>query len=869
MAQKNLAMWGKKTLFFLGMTVLMGAFICTGSVCFAKNESGSDLNRILSVAFGNDGDATKVFIETQEPVGYRYTIYDATEPYRVIIDFPGMSVEGLNLPEKIENDSVKEIRSSVLDLNSGKVCRLEFFLNNTVSYDVFTQGKNIGVTFTSDSSSAQDKQIDSNVEGFSGQAVLASAKESSPEGFSAKTVESITVEKNRAVFDTDGLIEKYRHFGLKNPQRLVLDIYGVQPGFQDRSFKLESGFDRLRVGPYGDKTRFVFDSTGGSLPSYDIQEKGNHLVVTWGDGNNETSVAYDDSDNNEHLSIKAIDFMVEDGKSLFVVTLSRPGELINAVKKGNIVRFGVKDADLSRRHRRAFDSSSFPSAVQMITPYSVVQGETKEVRFAAELKGDVPYSLALQGEKLVFEVENGPYGATDQPHPAAMKEQMVVAVPEKAPAAVGFDSGYTVPASQPKPHVVGLSTNIQEETFAEKVYSGEKISLVFDDADIRKIFNLIGEVSDMNIIVAEEVKGTISLRLIDVPWDQALDLVMETKELGMLQAGNVVRILPKKQIRSMNESKFTAARAMEKLENLSTEVIPVSYTDLKNIEKPVKEILTERGNVTLDNRNKQIIVTDVPSVLGEVKTLVKILDTPERQVMIEARIVEASSTFSRQLGVKWGNSYTNVAEEVSFDVGLGGSFLIPPPVAGSVGSAGLGSGFSFGNVFGINNLTLDLRISALESAGHGKIISKPRVATLNGETAKIAQGTSIPYSTVSDEGTKTEFIDANLELLVTPVINPDNTIILEIKATNNQPSSESPDLSSAPSIDKKEAQTKILVRDGETTVIGGIFVENETSSQTGVPLLMSVPVLGHLFKSTSKSVDRREMLIFITPKILE
>jgi type IV pilus assembly protein PilQ len=441
-------------------------------------------------------------------------------------------------------------------------------------------------------------------------------------------------------------------------------------------------------------------------------------------------------------------------------------------------------------------------------------------------------------------------------------------VPQKAPAAVGSDSGYSFAQSRSTQPAPGSGTNVQEESSPEKVYTGEKISLVFDDADIRKIFNLIGEVSDMNIIVGEDVKGTISLRLIDVPWDQALDLVMEIKDLGMLQDGNIARILPKQQIRSMNEAKYTAARAMEKLEDLTTEVITVSYTDLKNIEGPVKDVLTERGNITLDNRNKQIIVTDVASVIAEVKTLVKILDTPERQVMIEARIVEASSTFSKQLGVKWGVSNESGGAEPNFNIGLGGSFLIPPPALGSVTSAGLGSGFTFGNLL-VDDTIIDLRISALESSGHGKIISKPRVATLNNETAKIAQGTSIPYSTVSEDGTKTEFIDANLELEVTPVINPDNSIILEIKATNNQPSSESPDLSTAPSIDKKEAETKVLVKNGETTVIGGIFVENETDSQSGVPLLMNVPVLGHLFKSTSKSVDRRELLIFITPKILE
>jgi type IV pilus assembly protein PilQ len=863
MAQKNFKTWGKKTLSFLGLTVLMAAFFSTGSVCFAKDGNGLNLNQILSVAFGNENDATKVLIETKEPVGYRYTIYDAVEPYRVVVDFPEMGVEGLNLPDKIDNANLQEIRVSAFELNSGKVGRLEFLLKKTATYDVSSSGNTFGVTFSSETVADEDGQVIADADSVAKTTQPEVTQSSSPEGFSARKVESVVINQNRAVFDTDGLIEKFRYFGLKNPQRLVLDIYGVQPDFKNRTFKLENGFDRLRVGPYGDKTRFVFDATGAGLPQYNVQEKGNNVVVSWDPENIEAPVVHDSS---APLTVESLDFMVENGKSLFIVTLSGPGELIQAVQKGNIVRFGVKDATIPRHHRRAFDSSSFPSVVQMITPYNVVQGDTKEVRFAAELKGSVPYSVAMRGEKLIFEVENGNFGAISQSSGLPSGEQeLAMSMPQTAAPVESFGSAVISPSGTSRPSA-SMASGLQENAVVDQGYSGEKISLVFDDADIRKIFNLIGEVSNLNIIVGDEVKGTVSLRLIDVPWDQALDLIMEIKGLGMLQDGNVVRILPKKQIRQMDEARYTAARTKEKLENLATEVIPVSYTDLKNIETPVKKVLSERGNITLDDRNKQIIVTDIPTILNEVKTLVRILDTPERQVMIEARIVEASSTFGRQLGVKWGIS--NDTDDPSFNVGLGGSFLIPPPAIGSVGSAGLGSGITFGNL-GVDSTIVDLRISALESSGHGKIVSKPRVATLNGETAKIAQGTSIPYSTVSDSGTKTEFIDANLELEVTPVINPDNTIILEIKATNNQPSSESPDLSSAPAIDKKEAETKILVRDGETTVIGGIFVENETSSKTGVPFLMNVPVLGHLFKSTSKSIDRRELLIFITPKILE
>jgi type IV pilus assembly protein PilQ len=240
-------------------------------------------------------------------------------------------------------------------------------------------------------------------------------------------------------------------------------------------------------------------------------------------------------------------------------------------------------------------------------------------------------------------------------------------------------------------------------------------------------------------------------------------------------------------------------------------------------------------------------------------------------VLIEARIVEASSTFARDLGVNWGISYNDTPGDDSGNnasIGMGGSYLIDAPSAGSVAS-GLASGLTFGQV-GVDKMVLDLRLAALESAGQGRIISTPRVTTLNGEEAEISQGTEIPYQTTSDEGTKTEFKDAELSLKVTPEINPDGSVILEIEAKNDsRGATVSTGLGEAPAIDTKMAKTKVLVKDGETTVIGGIFIQDKSESDAGVPWLMNIPILGHLFKSHSISEERRELLVFITPRILD
>lgn len=299
----------------------------------------------------------------------------------------------------------------------------------------------------------------------------------------------------------------------------------------------------------------------------------------------------------------------------------------------------------------------------------------------------------------------------------------------------------------------------------------------------------------------------------------------------------------------------------------------VSHTDVANVAGPAGELLTARGKITQDARNKQIIVTDVPAAIDQIRQLVKILDTPERQVLIDARIVEANSNFARDLGVKWGYSYTeNPNREFpnlsSGELGAGGSFVISPTSIATGSASGLGTSFTFGRL-GIDKSVLDLRISALETAGYGKVVSQPRIATLNGEAAMISQGTKIPYQSVSDQGTETKFENAELKLEVTPTINPDDTIILKIVASNSSVGATVPTgVGDAIAIDEKKAETKVLVRDGETTVIGGIFVEDDRVSDSGVPFFKKIPLFGNLFKSQTKSNEKRELLIFVTPRIL-
>ncbi len=684
----------------------------------------------------------------------------------------------------------------------------------------------------------------------------------------ATQVKSVDILDGQVLLMTDGVIGKYRHFSLGAPPRLVVDLYDIEPGVAEKAYSLSGSFKGLRLGKYPAKSRFVFDAAGEDLPDYSVSSTGQAIQVVW-DQKPVVGQVTPSSQESAPVTVNAIDFKAEGGQSVLTLQLSDPATLVEPVIEGDIVRFGIENAAISRALRRVVDPSGFPSAIRLVTPYTVFANGIQDVRFAVELKGPVPYRLEKQGSQVLFIVDDGPFAEVA---PASVGTKKVpVAAPVRGPVPlkdIQFKpDGTTVTADEIAPFSPVAGTIVSEGENRATAFKGQKISLVFDDAEIRNILQLIAEVSDLNIIASDDVKGTITLRLVDVPWDQALDLVMEIKELGMLRDGNIVRILPKDQIRKMKQEEFAASRALEKMEDLVSEVITVNYTDVGSVASKSKKRLTERGSIIEDVRDKKLIVTDIPSAVASIKSLVALLDTPERQVLIEARIVEAESTFSRELGVNWGVTYdddpTGTAG-VAGTAGLGGDFaLFPSNVAAGL-SSGFASDFTFGRV-GLDKLVLDLRISALEKANLGRIISSPRITTLNGEEAEISQGREIPYTTVSEQGTKTEFKKAELSLKVTPEINADGSIFLEIEAKNDAPLLENGVLA----ISTKQAETTALVRDGETTVIGGIFIEEAQTSDSGVPWLQHIPFLGNLFKSQLDSTDRRELLIFITPRILD
>ncbi len=408
-----------------------------------------------------------------------------------------------------------------------------------------------------------------------------------------------------------------------------------------------------------------------------------------------------------------------------------------------------------------------------------------------------------------------------------------------------------------------------------KEYRGRRVSLDFKDVAIADVLRLIAEVSDLNIIAGDEVSGNVTIRLVEVPWDQALDVILMTKGLGFVRVGNVLRIAPADVLKAEEEVRLQERRNKEKLEDLEVKLLPVNYAAVKEVEGLVRRLLSSRGTVNLDTRTNTLIIKDISSVIDEASALIAAIDTQTPQVMIEAKIVEANLDFSRELGSVWGiqtNQFVDPfdpdtlrtdlgSEDVRFIDDNGLAFANPitavPTALASLGALILDEDFR-----------VDAQIQAAESTGDGKVISSPRIVTLDNKEATIQQGVSIPFQTFEGGDAKLEFIDAVLSLVVTPHITADQSVIMKIEVTRNAPDSTVPTPTGSPAIAKNVAETETLVKDGQTLVLGGIYTITKSQRQSRVPYLHRIPVIGNMFKNAETTDQRKELLVFVTPRIV-
>lgn len=410
---------------------------------------------------------------------------------------------------------------------------------------------------------------------------------------------------------------------------------------------------------------------------------------------------------------------------------------------------------------------------------------------------------------------------------------------------------------------------VTPEKAPEGKYKGQKISLDFQDADIVPIFRLMADISGYNFIIDPGVKGKVTMKLMNVPWDQALDIILQTFGLGKSAEGNIIWIAPQTVFTKISKEKAEAKAEGENAEELVQEVFRINYANADSLVNDVikkANLLSKRGSVIVDKRMNTLVVKDIRANVITIRDLVKVVDLPKPQVMIEAKIVQVSNNYTETLGIKWGGSFFG-SGITNFPQALSGSFSMATPVPSMGSSAGSSTAPAGGIRFDIgraSGLSVNLALSALETINKSKTLSNPKILTLDNESAEIKQGRTFFVATTSSEGTKTEEKSATLSLKVTPRIAPNEFVSLEIKATDDTLESVSP-----PVINTKSVETKALVKNGETLVIGGIYTNDLTEGEEGIPLLRKIPLLGWLFKSQSQAGPNvKELLIFITPTIV-
>ena len=650
---------------------------------------------------------------------------------------------------------------------------------------------------------------------------------------------------------TDGTAPQPLTFTIDRPARLSVDLPDVALALDNRRIDVGAGgVDTIVAAEASGRTRVVFNLD--ALVPYTAMAEGDSVVVTLGGGAASAST-YAAAPAAARApagprSISGIDFRRSaDGAGRVVVQLSDPATPASLRQEGSRVIVDFSGTALDEQYMKRYDVTDFATPVTMFD----VSRVGNDTRVVVTGTGDF--------EQLAYQTDN----------------MYVVEVKQR-----------------PRVQQAMLSR--------EKQYTGERLTLNFQDIDVRPLLQLLADTSGQNIVVSDSVKGRVTLRLQNVPWDQALDIVLKTKGLDMRRRDNVILVAPQAELAAQEKAELEALKDIQELAPLRTEFLTVNYAKAADIARLVKSagggsLLSERGNVTVDERTNTLLVQDTAENLNAVRNLVATLDIPVRQVLIESRIVIVNDDFTRELGVRAG--FTRVSDEIGDLMAVSGSAQSTDTIMGSAldNLASTGQPFPvevpFGNfdrynvnmpvanpagrialsILDFDDFLIDLELSAAQREGRGEIKSTPRVVTANQREAIIEQGVEIPYQESASSGaTTTQFKKAVLSLKVTPQITPDDRVILDLTVTKDSVGQLVPSATGGfvPSIDTRNIQTQVLVRDGQTVVLGGIMETERRDAVSKVPLLGDVPVVGNLFKSRSKTNNRDELLIFITPKIL-
>jgi type IV pilus assembly protein PilQ len=773
----------------------------------------------------------RVMIEGSRP--FEYSAFKLENPLRLVVDLPQAQLGELVGPMEVKNGIINVIHKIQVEDLEKPGARVEIGLEQNLEYNLTSEGNLLYVDLTRPVVPSAPK-TEEKVAATEQPAEEKVAPPTPPlkEAKQLKELEiSAKPEWVKVAIRGDGLMPEGKSFQMTKPSRLVVDLPKMTNAYPKRAVDVGSQFlKNIRIGQHPNRLRLVFTFPGRKIPAFRLAREGKDLILL----------------------------------------------------------FGQTQEALPKEEKAPVAEAAKPIQVTETAPKVEAVAPAPAEKLAAEEKAPPP------------EIKPAPEGEGQQakavPPPPAEKP----VAEEKAPPTESKETA--------EPKSAGEVKAAEVEMVPMTMYKGAKISLDFKDADIHNIFRLIAEVSNLNVITTEDVKGKITIRLVNVPWDQALDVILASKNLIKIEEGNVLRITTIENMRKEREEKqkeeetlLKARDTQLKLEEPEKKTIKVNYakaTDLQKLLLEQKEagkgFLSPQGSVKADERTNTLIVQDIHSYLEKIEDLIRELDSPTPQVLIEARVVQAQTTFVQTLGIEWGGSY-NQTDGGSWFWGLtgnspsaaagwgftpsasGGSastplimpsnFVVNFPAPTSNTPAG-GFGISFGKLTG-SLVNLDLRLQMGETDSLTRVIARPKLATLDNKDAYIKQGEKIPYETTSQAGTQVQFIDAVLSLKVTPHVTPDGSILMKVLVTRDSRGTFRSPINQVPSIDNREAATEVLVKDGETLVIGGIYQSEKDDTQQGIPLLMQIPILGWLFKNRETIDTRTELLIFITPTIIQ
>jgi len=781
-----------------------------------------------------------------------FSLFRLKNPSRVVVDIPGVEVAGLETPSP--RAGISAITTTQFRGRNGPVGRVVVVLEDDADVDAQVKGDAIVITTRATSAAPATAAPAAVVTPASDTPVI--SLQGTPDRANAGGTLKDVVARERdgggiVQLLTDGEVTRYEVEEVVDPPRLVIDLYGVTVASQgERSFS-GTALKGARIGKHADKTRIVLDTRDGVMPRFDVASTNEGIAIL---------LSSKATASRSVVDVKGVTFDKKNG--FWRLRLDTVGAVtVRTVKNTPTEKIIALDG------ARIADS--------LLGSRGLGGGPVADIALERDSGRDsvrVRLSLNAAVEDSAWQKDGAVYWDVRSSADAA---QTVASTAGRVqPSAAPFSSG---------------PITLSRELATAASFKGKKITIDIQDADIINVIRLIGDVSGKNVVIGEDVKGKVTVKLKNVPWDQALDVVLKTKDLGREDKGGIIRVVPQAKLDAEREARLKLQDEREKKLPTTVRLIPVNYAIAGQLTPQVKELLSARGKVTFDARTNVIIVEDIRDNLDQAERLVRTLDTQTPQVLIEARMVEGTTSFTRALGIQWGGGlffsqrggnptglvFPNNVGLVggADDVGALGAqptpgvffpsnFAVNLPAQNVNSGVGLNLG-SVGN-FGFVNA----RLTAAEASGQAKIISAPRITTLNNTRARITQGTDISVPIVTQNQLTVQTVKAALELDVTPHVTADGSILMAIKMTNNVPDFSQQVGAGVPPVSTKEAETEMLVQDGDTAVIGGIYTRNTAENYAQTPFLGSIPILGWLFKNSVESDTRSEMLVFITPRIV-